>query len=378
MSDDHCSPSYVSGDTGTAGKLDVGETWTFSCTYAITQADIDAGSVSNTASAAADGPQGDPGDTADDATDTDSTTVPVPQVVTIDLEKSGTLDMTVAGSATRADPGDRIDYLFDITNTGNVTLHDVALSDATVVESCGTFDGTLDPGEHVQCFGTVTLAQTDIDTGFVDNTADVTATGPQDQAATDQDTFSVTVPQVVTISIDKVATLHQDVVAPNDRVDAGDTISYAFTVTDTGNVTLHDVVVTDPLTGTDCTIGTLTPGAVDSTCSATYTLLQSDVDAGHRANTATVNATGPQPLQTTSDTDTEDVALPATGAISVDKAGSLDIASTAPTTRAKPRRPHQLHVRRHQRRQRDPARRHGRRPVRRGHLSAGDRAALAG
>ena len=31
VSDDHCSPVYVSGDAGSAGKLDVGETWTFSC-----------------------------------------------------------------------------------------------------------------------------------------------------------------------------------------------------------------------------------------------------------------------------------------------------------------------------------------------------------
>ena len=83
VSDNQCSPAYVSGDAGIAGKLDVGETWTFSCSYPITQADIDAGSVTNGASASTEGPLGDPSDTADDATDSDSTTVPVPQVRTV-------------------------------------------------------------------------------------------------------------------------------------------------------------------------------------------------------------------------------------------------------------------------------------------------------
>src|SRR6185295_15360873 len=101
----------------------------------------------------------------------------------------------------------------DITNTGNVTLHDVALSDASVSESCGAFDGTLDPGETVQCTATHGLTQADIDAGQVVNTASVSAEGPLgDESstaddATDSDSETVPVPQVVTISLDKEGTL---------------------------------------------------------------------------------------------------------------------------------------------------------------------------
>ena len=276
-----------------------------------------------------------------DVTDSDDETVPVPQVVTIDLDKAGTLHMDVVAPNGRADVGDQITYTFDITNTGNVTLHAVTLSDATVAEDCGTF------ARHARARGvrpvrrTFTLTQADIDAGFVDNTANVTAEGPLGTAdpaddAADEDAFSVAVPQVVTIDVDKVATLHQDVVAPSGRVDAGDTISYAFTVTNAGNVTLHDVVVTDPLTGLSCPVGTLAPAAVDSTtCSAIYTLLQADVDAGHRGNTATVTAQGPQD-QAAQDTDTEDVTLPQVVTISLNKVGTRHDDVAGATTQTDP------------------------------------------
>ena len=43
--------TYVSGDTNADSKLDVDETWIYTGTYAVTQADIDAGSVYNLATA---------------------------------------------------------------------------------------------------------------------------------------------------------------------------------------------------------------------------------------------------------------------------------------------------------------------------------------
>ena len=84
---------------------------------------------------------------------------------------------------------------------------------------------------------------------------------------------------------------------------AGSTIDYTFVVTNTGNVTLTGVSVDDPKVGTvSCPVTTLAPGE-STTCTATYTLTQVDVDAGHVANTATVTGTDPSGTDVTA-TDT--------------------------------------------------------------------------
>jgi hypothetical protein len=71
---------------------------------------------------------------------------------------------------------------------------------------------------------------------------------------------------------------------------AGDQISYNFTVTNTGNVPLSNVTLTDPqVTVSGGPIAVLNPGVTDnSTFTAIYTLTQEDIDAGTFTNTATV------------------------------------------------------------------------------------------
>ncbi len=72
---------------------------------------------------------------------------------------------------------------------------------------------------------------------------------------------------------------------------------YTFRATNSGNVTLTNVTVTDPrLPGLSCTVATLAPNA-QLNCSGSYTVRQADVDAfaaGTRlSNTATVRGTSP-------------------------------------------------------------------------------------
>jgi uncharacterized repeat protein (TIGR01451 family) len=62
----------------------------------------------------------------------------------------------------------------------------------------------------------------------------------------------------------------------------GDVITYTFAVTNTGNTTLTNVIVTDPMVGLTITgnpIATLV-GASNSTIKGTYTITQADIDAG--------------------------------------------------------------------------------------------------
>jgi hypothetical protein len=84
VADPRCEapPVLASGDTNNDGELDVTETWRFTCTYKVTQSDIDAGKLSNTATATATGPKGQP------ASDTATNEIHVRLVSTSDMTNS--------------------------------------------------------------------------------------------------------------------------------------------------------------------------------------------------------------------------------------------------------------------------------------------------
>ncbi|WP_299103091.1 hypothetical protein, partial [uncultured Winogradskyella sp.] len=72
-----------------------------------------------------------------------------------------------------------------------------------------------------------------------------------------------------------------------------DEITYEFTVTNTSDEVLSDIVITDPLIGTiTCSSTSLAVGA-STTCSGTYVITQTDIDAGGVENSATVRAEVP-------------------------------------------------------------------------------------
>ena len=68
----------------------------------------------------------------------------------------------------------------------------------------------------------------------------------------------------------------------------GETIAWEFDLTNTGNVTLTDLVVTDPLAGAvTCPTDPLSPGTtVTCTADVKYVITAADVDAGVVVNTA--------------------------------------------------------------------------------------------
>ncbi len=87
--------------------------------------------------------------------------------------------------------------------------------------------------------------------------------------------------------------------------DAGDIINYSFTVTNTGNVTLTNITVTDALVDvTGGPLASLIPGASNSTMfTASYTITLADVNTGYVENTATATGQDPNgdPVDDTSD-----------------------------------------------------------------------------
>ena len=77
-------------------------------------------------------------------------------------------------------------------------------------------------------------------------------------------------------------------------VDPGDTVTYTFTVTNSGNVPITDVAVTDSkLSNVSCPQNRLDPGQSETCTAPAYTITASDAAAGGVTNTAT--ATGQDP-----------------------------------------------------------------------------------
>ncbi len=310
-------PTYQAGDAGVTGRLDVGETWTYSASYALDQADVDAGGVTNSVLAQAVDPSGTPvRDVSDDGLpggQDDPTVVQVPAQPGIEGEK------TIIGGT--AELGQTIVFQITATNTGNVTLTDVGATDDGLRRADGTVlaltsapgfvsadqgsgAGTLLPGETAIYTATYVLVQADIDAGGVSNVATVSGRPPLGAPVTDVtdngvdgDGNSVDDPVVLDVpaqpAISLLKRLHADSMLSFAAV--GDVIDYEFEVTNTGNITVTDAIsIADPLI-TDaggiitCEAPPLAPGE-NLLCAGSYVITQADIDAGQLDNTATASA----------------------------------------------------------------------------------------
>ena len=69
----------------------------------------------------------------------------------------------------------------------------------------------------------------------------------------------------------------------NGSAEAGETVSYEFTVTNTGQTPLQDITIEDPLVTVSGSLASLEPGqSNNSAFTATYSITQADVNAGFR------------------------------------------------------------------------------------------------
>ncbi|AOZ99393.1 hypothetical protein BIW12_08030 [Flavobacterium commune] len=264
-------------------------------TYTITQADIDAGKVSNSALVTAKDPQNNNVTDISGTTETtnDSTETPLTQNHAIALVKTA----VVGGTGVL---GNVITYTFAVRNTGNTTLTNVVVTDPMVgLVISGSPIASLAPGAtNTSITGTYAITQADIDAGKVSNSALVTAKDPQNNNVTDisgttettNDTTETPLAQNHAIALVKTAVVGGTGVL-------GNVITYTFAVRNTGNTTLTNVVVTDPMVGlviSGSPIASLAPGATNNTIVGTYVLTQADVDAGEITNSALVVAKDPQ------------------------------------------------------------------------------------
>jgi uncharacterized repeat protein (TIGR01451 family) len=274
---------------GTPGSLAPGESVTASASYPLTQADIDAQSVGNTATVSgvsAAGPV---------APVTSSVSVPIQARSEIAIDKTAVFE-----GADRPQPGDRIAYGFKISNVGATTATAVAVRDELPGLSALTFDsypsgtdGVLAPGQSVTAKATYVLTQKDIDAGLVENTASAVArTVAGSPIAEVTDTANVDLDNLAVLTIEKRAAF-----TGGSTATPGESIEYTFTVTNMGNVTLTDVHVDDRLPRLSLiTFGTwpgeageLAPGQT-VTAAANYAVTDTDIGAQGVSNTATATA----------------------------------------------------------------------------------------
>lgn len=118
------------------------------------------------------------------------------------------------------------------------------------------------------------------------------------------------------ISLDKTASAITDL--DGNGPDAGDTITYTFVVTNTGDVALDPVTVTDPMfPGLTCPAGALAPGDAVSCTPQTHTLNGADVSAGTVDNTAVAEGTSPGGTTVDDDDSTSTPVVPTAGPANV-------------------------------------------------------------
>jgi uncharacterized repeat protein (TIGR01451 family) len=226
----------------------------------------------------------------------------------IDLVKSGTLDL---GGDGVLNAGDVVDYEFQVTNVGDVTLFDISVTDPLVSPiDCNGDDtppqiASLDPLASVTCTGSYVLTQDDIDDPAMEicNTANANGMDGAGTQTMDVDTFCLDLGQEPCIDLIKTGALN---LGDDGIIDPGDLIEYEFEVTNCGNVTLTNVTVSDPLVAPiTCPPGnpipSMAPGDME-TCMGSYAITLDDIDNGERCNTATAEGTTP-PGGTVDDTD---------------------------------------------------------------------------
>ncbi|GAA3220612.1 hypothetical protein GCM10010468_45290 [Actinocorallia longicatena] len=151
--------------------LDPGETVTCHATYKLTQADVDAGGVTNTAAASGQTPRGLP-----DISPPSPTNVIVKPDPSVKLVKR-------AEPATFTAAGQKISFTLTATNTGNVTLknvkiHDIPTSGNITIRCPKKAKRGLAPGRKLTCAGTYTTTQKDVKRGKIINSAYVDGDTP--------------------------------------------------------------------------------------------------------------------------------------------------------------------------------------------------------
>ena len=226
------------------------------------------------------------------------------------LKKATVADTNQSGTINE---GDTITYNFAINNTGNVELTNIVVTDPKCIVTPTTSLETLAIGASDSTYlCTYSITADDMLAGQVENSATVTSSktpnigvvtdisddeNNPDNPGLDDPTITplplIINPPFITPSVELLKKAALSDTNNSGSVGVDDTITYSFTVKNTGNVELKNVTITDP----KCTITPSTPlpvlavGVSDSTTfKCTYIITPNDALVGTVTNSATVTA----------------------------------------------------------------------------------------
>ncbi len=259
VSDDQCTLSTPSGDANSDGNLDMNETWIYTCSTAAA-----AGSQTNTVTAAAN----------ETPVENDSVEY-FGSSASLSITKYVSDDNSTWAESTTVNVGDTVYFRVIVENTGNIPLNGILVND----NQCSLSQPSGDTNVN---------SILDLDESWVYTCSVPAEAGPHTNTAA-ASSEEVTEPQEdsadylgsnASLSITKAA----DVAFVSS---ADDVITYQIIVTNTGNVSLTSLTVSDPmLADLDCdqtlegaqTSGLVLAAGEDLTCTGTYTVTQADID----------------------------------------------------------------------------------------------------
>jgi uncharacterized repeat protein (TIGR01451 family) len=157
----------LSAVTCPSATLSPAGSMTCTASYRLTQANVNAGKVTNTATTTGTPPSGPP-------------VISAPSSVTVTIPPSPALVIKKSASPGSFDAaGTTIDFRYLVTNTGNVTLRGIKVNDPLPgLSAIACPSATLSPGRDMTCAATYVTTQADVGAGSVADTATVTGDPP--------------------------------------------------------------------------------------------------------------------------------------------------------------------------------------------------------
>ena len=250
---------------------------TITCTgdYFVTQADLDAGSITNQAYATASG------GTMTSGLKSSTVTVTQNAAISLSINPPSPLPVIVAGTV--------INYNYVITNTGNITLSSPFLVNEFnlgVIPSCPSTP-TLAPSGTITCTLAYTVKASDVSKNIITSVAIAYAKAGTQEIASTQVSKTIVIANGARLGLSIKS-------APVNFQSANTPLAITFTLQNTGSVTLsapYSVSANAFLGAITCSNSPATLASGDeTTCTASYNTTDSDLNAGGVTITATATA----------------------------------------------------------------------------------------